>query len=197
VITVEGGPVTFRHSAIRAMLETVDLWLPTPGGLVALCAALATRRSQRLGDLAAGTIVVREPRASPSPVYFPPAFGAEGLSSTLDTSRLEAHQYTLVREYLIRAGDLLAGPRLALGEALAARVADVIGIERPAGLDAERYLVSVLVAHQRRWAGPPGPPGPTGAPSPPPGSPPLRSVPPGVDLRALPPPAGRPVTPGR
>jgi uncharacterized RDD family membrane protein YckC len=199
VITVEGGPVGLRHSGIRALLETFDLWLPAPGGLVALTSALLTKRSQRLGDLAAGTIVIRVPKASPTPMYFAPAFGTHAYTSTLDTSQLAPQQYALVRELILRAGELLPEPRQQLAEALATNVAEVVGSPRAPGVDAQSYLASVLHAHQQRWVGgaatgngrqpaPPMPPPPVAA---------RRPVPTGVDLGSLPPPTGPPAWPGR
>lgn len=177
VITVEGAPVRFRHAAIRSMISTVDFFFPTPGGLIALFFALLTKRSQRLGDLAAGTIVIRESTSRASPVFFPPALGAETVGRNLDTSRLAAHHYTLVREFLLRANELLPESRAHLAEALADRVAVTTGNPRPVGLDGERYLVSIVHAHQSRHG--PGPPIP--APSisaPPPVGPPVAGPPP-------------------
>ncbi|MEZ5412235.1 MAG: RDD family protein [Acidimicrobiales bacterium] len=177
VITTEGGPVGFRHAAIRSMLATVDFWLP-PGGLLALTAALVTQRSQRLGDLAAGTIVVRRARAATSPVFFAPAYGVERLTSQLDTSALTPQQYGVIRDYLLRLGELMPERAAALGQQLSVLVGQITGTPKPDWLDPPRYLASVLCAHQTRFRPAPGPVavGPGGmagvsgsAPPPPPG----------------------------
>ncbi|HLJ94441.1 MAG TPA: RDD family protein, partial [Gemmataceae bacterium] len=58
VIREEGAPLDFRSACIRNLLGTAD-FLPAfylLGGLF----VLLTPRNQRLGDLAAGTIVIRE-----------------------------------------------------------------------------------------------------------------------------------------
>ena len=61
VVCDNGSTVTFRASALRNLVRLVDM---LPGlYLVGAIAIFATRNNQRLGDLAAGTIVVREPRA--------------------------------------------------------------------------------------------------------------------------------------
>ena len=60
VMDAQGLRLRFTQVVVRNLLRAVD-GLPGPylvGGLV----ALATRHSQRLGDLAAGTIVVRHPK---------------------------------------------------------------------------------------------------------------------------------------
>ena len=53
-----GAPIDFRSSCVRNLLRAVD-WLPAFYLLGALVAALNPRR-QRLGDVAAGTLVIRE-----------------------------------------------------------------------------------------------------------------------------------------
>ena len=62
VVRAEGQPVTFVSSSIRNVLRFVDL---LPGAyLVGIVSILVTRKNQRLGDIAAGTLVVRERRAA-------------------------------------------------------------------------------------------------------------------------------------
>ena len=201
VITTEGGPVRFRHAAIRSMIATFDFFFPSPGGLIAVFFALLTKRSQRLGDLAAGTIVIREPKAAPAPVFFAPVFGSEAFAANLDTSRLDPRQYTLVREFLLRSHDLTPEARRDLAEALADQVAVHTGNPRPFDLDGERYLVAVLHAHQARFNDGFSPtpqalahhlPPPAPWPQPRPGTP---AKPSAVDLQNLAPPTGPPVGP--
>ena len=50
VITVDGGPVRFRHAAIRSALQVVDLLL-VPVGVVGIVSTLAGRDDQRLAGL--------------------------------------------------------------------------------------------------------------------------------------------------
>lgn len=62
----DGGlPIGFRESAIRNLVRIVDM-LPT-AYLVGLVAMLVSKDGKRLGDLAAGTIVVREDRPERAP----------------------------------------------------------------------------------------------------------------------------------
>src|SRR3954469_10170839 len=79
VVTKEGAPVRFRHCAIRGALGLVDFWL-IPVGVVATIVILLTRDNQRLGDLTAGTLVLRErspiDRTSQAMAFYPP-YGLE------------------------------------------------------------------------------------------------------------------------
>jgi len=58
VIGVDGRPLTFLQSALRNIIRAVDMipFFYTVG----LIAVFTTRRAQRLGDMVAGTIVVKE-----------------------------------------------------------------------------------------------------------------------------------------
>jgi uncharacterized RDD family membrane protein YckC len=55
VVQVSGAPTNFSSSFLRALLWPIDLF---PFGIAGISAVLATRHSQRLGDLAGGTVVV-------------------------------------------------------------------------------------------------------------------------------------------
>lgn len=177
VVTVEGAPIRFRHAAIRSALGIVDFLLGA--GTVAIVSALATRRSQRLGDLAAGTIVIRErqSRTDSRPVVFRPPPGWEAYAAALDVSRLRPDASVLVRAFLLRVHELDPAARRQRAADLAARVAGAIDAPLPAGTDPEGFLVAVAAAHQARHADR------TAAPlAAPPGAmpPPLRPVPPPV-----------------
>jgi uncharacterized RDD family membrane protein YckC len=61
VVRLDGSPVTFLASVVRNVVRIVDV---LPGTyLVGAVAIMATGRNQRVGDLAAGTIVVHRVRA--------------------------------------------------------------------------------------------------------------------------------------
>lgn len=74
VVTVDGGVPGFWPVTIRNLVRAVDA-LPGSYGF-GVVAALLSARGQRLGDLAAGTVVVREPPAR-EPWHPPEGFDGE------------------------------------------------------------------------------------------------------------------------
>src|SRR3989442_3456961 len=99
VIADDGAPAGFIAVLVRNLLRVVD-FLPSFYGL-GLLAIVLSSRSQRLGDLAAGTFVVRAPR--PQLDYFSlrtvtaPRAGAE-----VAVRALPGEAQRLVREFVAR-----------------------------------------------------------------------------------------------
>ncbi len=112
VVTVEGAPIRFRHAALRSMGGLVDKWIP-PGGLVGTLFILGTPRRQRIGDLLAGTIVIRDPERTvlPAGIWFPVPHGHEQYAATIDPTALTVDQYTVLRAFLMRVRDLTPAAR--------------------------------------------------------------------------------------
>ena len=184
VVTIEGAPIAPRHAFIRSAIGLVDFLL-VPGGLVAVLTSLFSARSQRLGDVFAGTIVLRERTASrpATAVWFNPPVGLEGYAHTLDVSAVTDAQFGLVRSYLLRLGDLSPEARSALSVRLATPLTVAMAHQAPPGVYADQFLQCVAAAYQRRHADPvPTAPAWTAQPPPPmPPPPPPVDGPPDAD----------------
>ncbi|HZQ57123.1 MAG TPA: RDD family protein [Acidimicrobiales bacterium] len=150
VVTVEGAPVRFRHALIRGALGLVDFWA-TSGAAAVLC-VLATKRNQRLGDLAAGTLVLREraSRQSLSALTFWVPPGWEGYAATLDVSAVTTADYQAVRSFLVRAPTLDPWTRERLAREIANAVLPRLHHQPPPGVPAEVFLACVAALYQAR-----------------------------------------------
>jgi uncharacterized RDD family membrane protein YckC len=153
VVTVEGAPIRARHALIRGTMGIFEIYSPL--ALLAMVLIVFSKREQRLGDMLAGTIVVRE-RTSPAAagtaraVTFPPPWGLEGYTASLDVSRLTGAQYGVLRSFLLRAHELSLDARAAVAVKLANAVALELQLTPPAGVPPEPFLASVASAYQRR-----------------------------------------------
>lgn len=156
VVTVEGAPIRFRHAAIRSILGIVD-WYAT-NFTVGIVSLLVTKRNQRLGDLVAGTMVLRERGAasSPQPMRFSPPRGFESYAATLTTAVLDHDDYGAVRSFLLRAPTFPPAVRRDLAVRLADPLVERLRTTPPPGVDAEVFLVCVAASYQQRMAGPAG-----------------------------------------
>jgi len=121
VVLESGAPVTFVPSAIRNVIRIIDL---LPGTyLVGMVSIVVTRRNQRVGDLAAGTLVIREPRRLPPEVLVSPSVQAPAW----DTSAIGQEELDAVATFLARRGDLAAGARIQIAAELAGRLRPKVG----------------------------------------------------------------------
>lgn len=137
VVRDDGSPVDLPASAIRNLMRLLDgpslFYLPTLIGIA------VSARNQRPGDIAAGTLVIREsPRAPP-----PDAGRAEAAprapAAAWDVSAITTEELAVVRRFLERRGSLDRRAReqlaLRLSGGLRPKVAGA-----PPGLGAEAFL---------------------------------------------------------
>jgi uncharacterized RDD family membrane protein YckC len=153
-VTLDGGPVLWRHCFLRGIAQLVDVY-----SFVGLIPALATRRSQRFGDLMAGTFVLVEPRgrSSATPIAFFPPPGWEAFVGSLDVGRIRPEQYRLVRSFLLRVNELDGPARWHMATRLADAARARVSPAPQAGMSPEVYLVCVASAYQHRNGGLPAP----------------------------------------
>ncbi len=156
VVTREGGQIRLRHALIRGVFAVVELWGLL--GIPALVSVFTTRNNQRLGDLVAGTIVLRTAESGQQlrPVWFPPPPGLEPYVEALDTTRITPGAYRTVRELLVRANNLSGPARKDLFTRLAATIADRVEPSPPSGVPADVFLRAVAAAYQQRQRNVPG-----------------------------------------
>ncbi len=195
VVTVEGGPVRLRHTSVRSMMQVIDI-IVTLGG-AAVATAVLSPRGQRLGDVLAGTLVIRERKVSSvlaeRAVLIPNPAGLDGLVGSIDPSPLGAEQAALLRGFLLRVTELDLSARVSIAERLSQRVSERLGQPRPADVHPETWLACVAAALQRRSEHAAGTIGPDRLDPVRPSS--LRAPPPRTSsLRAPPPPPPTAVT---
>jgi uncharacterized RDD family membrane protein YckC len=147
VVRVGGETEGFLTAAVRNFLRIVD-FLPA-FYVVGVIAILATSRNQRLGDLAAGTIVVRERRraVTPAATYFQPPAAAPYLE--WDVSAVSPEDVATLRQFLERRMTLSPGARAHLATDLAARVRPKV-VGAPDGWHPESFLEGVVAAKTAR-----------------------------------------------
>ncbi|HEX8773346.1 MAG TPA: RDD family protein [Pyrinomonadaceae bacterium] len=125
VIREDGRPITFWEAAVRNILRIFDMQLMMPVPIVGfysvgLIAVFISSKDQRLGDMLAGTVVVRE-REAEAPrfdhVFASPVSDAalrrsfKPVHFTADLSPLTAKEIEVVETYLRRRWDLPDAPR--------------------------------------------------------------------------------------
>lgn len=153
VVGVDGAPESPRQAVVRGLVALVDLYLTL--GALAIGASVFSDRSQRAGDMAAGTVVIRTAGTERSavPIAFHPPIGLEAYVASLDVAPLRDRDFSLVREFLLRTDELAPERRAELALTLAASLRERIRHTLPGTIDPELWLICVASAYQLRQGG--------------------------------------------
>ncbi|WP_432831500.1 RDD family protein [Dactylosporangium sp. CA-092794] len=154
VVRDDGGPVRFRHALIRCLVAVAIEWpgllFPVVSWLGSLGVLLLNPTGKRLGDLAAGTIVIHE--RTPASWGWVPAMPPPltRWAALLDLTGLDDSLALAVRHFLARNREIAEPARTALGQALAREVALCTTPPPPPGVPGWAYLAAVLAERHRR-----------------------------------------------
>jgi len=168
VIKESGRPLTPAESIGRNLMRIVDS-MPTLYA-VGIISALVTKRNQRLGDLLAGALVVRESSLSAvrptwqlgemaaGPVAGAGGGGAaagagigSGLVAGLGGAQLSAEDYTLIDSFLNRRMDLEPHLRFRMADEILRKLRPKLTLPAENTVSSEKILEAL--AYQRRAAG--------------------------------------------
>jgi uncharacterized RDD family membrane protein YckC len=145
VVRLDGTPVGPAESLARNLLRAVELPLAYAPAILAV--ALGARR-QRLGDLVAGTVVVRERRYDLSR-YAPGAADLERFAPLRARAAglLRSPEYDRLVDFLRRRPELEPAARGAIAARLAGAFARRAGLPPPAPGDAEPFLEALVASY--------------------------------------------------
>ena len=119
VIREDGRPITFWEASVRNLIRSFDM-MPAPFYSIGLISVFSTTRDQRVGDMVAGTVVVREREAEApafakvfaSPVSDPALRrSSKPVNFTGDLNSLTESEIQVVETFLRRRWDLADVPR--------------------------------------------------------------------------------------
>ncbi|MFD7749183.1 RDD family protein [Streptomyces sp. NPDC059698] len=148
VVRDDGGPIRFRHALVRGGMGLVEI-LMTFGALASV-ASLVSARGRRIGDLFAGTLVIRERVGAPggSVAVPPPPPWLVGRFTQVDLSAVPDELWLAIRQYLTRMQQLDPGVGRSIADRLAGELVARTGTAAPQGIPAAAFLAAVL--HERR-----------------------------------------------
>ena len=136
VIKDTGRPVTAYEAVARNLLRVVD---QLPGMYaVGVITMFLNKKSKRIGDFVAGTVVVHE-RKQDSGVFFNTSSQP---STALEVSKLSNRELEVIETFLARRLDLSPELRRSTAQRLAQRISEKLGCHMP-GHDHEDFLEAV------------------------------------------------------
>ncbi|REJ08918.1 RDD family protein [Microbacterium bovistercoris] len=146
IVRVDGGAIGFRHSFIRGLLGVLEVYMTL--GSMAIIAGALSPRSQRLGDLVAGTYSqrVRVPALVSAPPSLPP--GMSEWARIADVAKLPDRLARRISQFLASAAMLSPAARARLADELVAEAAPFVSPIPP--VPAETLLIAVTVLRRAR-----------------------------------------------
>jgi uncharacterized RDD family membrane protein YckC len=169
VIQDSGRQITFFEALVRNLIRVVDM-IPS-FYLIGVISMLCNRQHKRLGDLAAGTLVVHERQtegpgwsSNSSRTFTSASFTPSPVETLLQSqlapeislpadaiARLSVEDMALIDRFFSRILDMDLATRASLAARLCSQMAARMQIEIPADFKPERVLEAI--AHQRRAQG--------------------------------------------
>ena len=148
VVRDDGRPVGLQQSALRALLRPLDEFLFLGAFLITF-----SNREKRLGDLAAGTIVIQsETVVKSSGLVISEAaksFHIQ-LQEIANLSSLLPDDFAIIREYLQRRSGMSTKAQIATSLKLTQQVQAIINLEiLPANVASDVFLEAVYLAYQQ------------------------------------------------
>ncbi len=144
VIEANGQPLGWVGSIIRNLIRMVDQIL-----FLGLLIMLFDKNERRLGDMAAGTIVIREHKPDISTTQLLLASPA-GAGSLLDIGRVTPAEYDLIVDFLKRRKSLAKAYRPLVAQKLAKYFHEKLGSIDNQDSAPEAYLEQVFHSYQAR-----------------------------------------------
>ena len=128
VVHAGGEPLSWQGSVLRNLIKIVVDMQPLPSGMLGAVSIVATRRAQRLGDLAAGTVVVRDAGGSEM-------LGADALPpGRVGRPVLSVEQFELLAGYRARRDGLKGEVRRRVAQSVRSALSSVIEADPKHGL---------------------------------------------------------------
>lgn len=148
VVRDDGGPVTVRHSFIRALVGVGEIWLTM--GVGALVVSVFNSRGKRIGDLLAGTFVLRVRGGGPKPaaLVMPPYLTQWARAA--DIGQLPDGLALACRQFIGRLPTLHPGSRAQMAQDFATQLSTLVAPDPPAGTYPEDFIAAVVLERSRR-----------------------------------------------
>jgi uncharacterized RDD family membrane protein YckC len=148
IVRLDGGSIGLRQASVRAMVGFFEFFV-TFGGAAAL-SGLLTARTQRLGDLLAGTYCQYERvSGSVTPLFgIPPQLAAWG--RVVDVARMPTPLSRRITQFLAQASQYDPARRARLAAELAAEASVYVAPVPP--VDPELFLAGITVVRREREA---------------------------------------------
>jgi len=146
IVRLDGGAAGFRHAFIRALIGVLEIYMTF--GAIAILAGAFTARSQRLGDMVAGTYSqrVRTPKLIPLAPVMPQALA--GWAQIADVARMPDRLARRISQFLQHAERMSPPARARIAQELVVESRRYVSPQPSA--HPEQLLIAITVLRRER-----------------------------------------------
>jgi uncharacterized RDD family membrane protein YckC len=152
VVRDDGRPVGLPQTTLRALLRPIDEFLFIGAFLI-----MFARREKRLGDLAAGTIVIQNQVVTKARTFTlseQAKHEADKLLQIADLSVMLPDDFAVIKEYLHRRSGMTSKARASVASRLAKDVQEILLLESvPESTNPDVFLEAIYIAYQQIVSG--------------------------------------------
>jgi uncharacterized RDD family membrane protein YckC len=150
IVRLDGGSIGLRQAAVRALVGVFEFYTPPLFGGTAALSGLLTARTQRLGDLLAGTYCQYERVSGRVPPLFgiPPELAA--WARIVDVARIPTQLSRRISQFLAQATQYTPDRRARLAAELATEAQAYVAPIPP--VSPELFLAGITVVRREREA---------------------------------------------
>ncbi len=151
VVRDDGRPIGLSQAALRSLLRPIDDLM-----FIGVFFIVFSKQEKRLGDWAAGTLVIQEQRPNRRETVIVSDRAKElaiELPEMTDLNQLLPDDFAVIRTYLQRRSQMEPKARTELSLKLARQLRSIINLETiPANTVSDHFLEAVYLAYQQRSA---------------------------------------------
>jgi uncharacterized RDD family membrane protein YckC len=148
VIRDNGQPIGLAQASLRSLLRTVDDFF-----FIGVFLILLGNKEKRIGDYAAGTLVIREERGDRSKTLTISDVAkdlAQKLPQLANLRQLNPDDFAVVREYLQRRSQMTPKAKSELSMRLANELRTLVALDKiPPNTTADQFLEATYLAYQQ------------------------------------------------
>lgn len=148
VVRDDQGPSGFQQALVRHLIGVIEIW--GTSGVMAIISVLLSRKGRRLGDMAAGTLVIKEriPLKINAPTPMPAHL--EQWASSADVASLPTGLALAIRQFIGRRQTFHGPARAQLASDLARQTAQYVFPLPDSSVNPEDFLMAVTAERARR-----------------------------------------------
>jgi len=147
VISDDGTIITLTQAILRSLLRPIDDLF-----FIGVYLIIFTKLEKRIGDLVAGTLVIKQEEATDKPIIAiaPEAdVLAKNIQGRADVSHLLPEDFTVVKEFLQRRQQMTPEARKTVSMQVAMKIREKIGLETiPEGISLELFLEAIYLLYR-------------------------------------------------